>query len=310
MTPGNQILIETASGQRRRTTLQCLMDWIEVNGPQGVVGPAGPAGPAGAQGPQGPQGMLGALGVQGSVGPQGTTGPQGPTGPAGPPVLRLWYKSDTGVTTDGSGNVSQWNDQSGNGNHLVQATVTSRPPLVSGQIGGKPCVHFSQHFNIGGGNWVPRARFMRAQSAFTSNLPCTIFLVYRAPAFVSDDIAVGGIAVNCTVGSTAMWAGPPPGDPTKFQAYNGAINPLSVNAAVNTWHYAAIRFKSNSTIIRIDGVQVALGNSGALPASTFELATPWSNVAGFSGDIAEVRFYSGTADFTTVENAIKTYWGL
>ena len=34
--------------------------------------------------------------------------------------LKLWLKADTGVTVDGSGNVSSWADQSGNNNTAYQ----------------------------------------------------------------------------------------------------------------------------------------------------------------------------------------------
>jgi hypothetical protein len=52
---------------------------------------------------------------------------------ADPPTsgLQAWYKADTGVTTDGSGNVSQWNDQSGNNKHATQSTAGNQPLLSS-----------------------------------------------------------------------------------------------------------------------------------------------------------------------------------
>ena len=45
--------------------------------------------------------------------------------------LQGWFRADTGVTTI-SGDVSQWNDQSGNSNHATQiATANGRPNLSS-----------------------------------------------------------------------------------------------------------------------------------------------------------------------------------
>jgi hypothetical protein len=41
--------------------------------------------------------------------------------------LIAWYQADAGVSVDGSNNVSQLNDQSGNGHHLTQATASRRP---------------------------------------------------------------------------------------------------------------------------------------------------------------------------------------
>jgi len=46
--------------------------------------------------------------------------------------LDMWLKYDTGFTVDGSNAISQWDDQSGNGNNAVQATASFQPTLVSG----------------------------------------------------------------------------------------------------------------------------------------------------------------------------------
>lgn len=40
--------------------------------------------------------------------------------------LIAWYRADLGITLNGS-DVSQWDDQSGNGNNLVQATAANQP---------------------------------------------------------------------------------------------------------------------------------------------------------------------------------------
>lgn len=54
--------------------------------------------------------------------------------------LMAYYESDQGVTLDGSNNVSQWNDLSGNGAHLTQGTALSRPGYLPAGFGGKPAV--------------------------------------------------------------------------------------------------------------------------------------------------------------------------
>ncbi len=40
---------------------------------------------------------------------------------------KVWLRSDLGISLDGSGNVSAWADQSGNGNTVSQATSAQRP---------------------------------------------------------------------------------------------------------------------------------------------------------------------------------------
>jgi hypothetical protein len=55
--------------------------------------------------------------------------------------LVLWLKADAGVTLSG-GNVSQWNDFSGLGNNVSQATVSNQPALENAQFNFNPGLKF------------------------------------------------------------------------------------------------------------------------------------------------------------------------
>ena len=46
--------------------------------------------------------------------------------------LQLWLKADAGVTTNAAGGVTQWTDQSPNGNNAVQTSDVSAPQFVAG----------------------------------------------------------------------------------------------------------------------------------------------------------------------------------
>lgn len=46
------------------------------------------------------------------------------------PGLELWLSADSGVVTDGLGNISNWIDRSGNGNNAIQSTTTNQPLLL------------------------------------------------------------------------------------------------------------------------------------------------------------------------------------
>jgi hypothetical protein len=59
------------------------------------------------------------------------------------PGLVLWLDGSKGVTSDGSGNVSKWADQSGNANDAVQATTNRQPSLVTPGINGKAVIRFN-----------------------------------------------------------------------------------------------------------------------------------------------------------------------
>jgi hypothetical protein len=63
------------------------------------------------------------------------------------PELVLWLRADAGVTTDGSGNVTQWNDQSGYGHNAVNTLAVNQysapPTLAPGAANGMPAVNFN-----------------------------------------------------------------------------------------------------------------------------------------------------------------------
>lgn len=80
-------------------------------------------------------------------------GSASPTSPDALTGLYRWFKSDTGVTMDGSNRVSQWNDQSGNvGGDATQATTGNMPVYTAAVLDGYPSLRFtsasSQRLNL------------------------------------------------------------------------------------------------------------------------------------------------------------------
>ncbi len=58
-------------------------------------------------------------------------------------TLRLWLEADMGVVTNTEGQVSQWQDQSGNTNHADQTNTLRQPMLVAASgLGGRAAVRF------------------------------------------------------------------------------------------------------------------------------------------------------------------------
>lgn len=57
--------------------------------------------------------------------------------------LELWLRADAGVVTDGLGNVTQWQDQSGNTRHAAPGTNPNSPPSLSSNVfNGRPAIAF------------------------------------------------------------------------------------------------------------------------------------------------------------------------
>ncbi len=68
------------------------------------------------------------------------TGPPPPSSPV-TNGLQLWLRADAGVTVNAGGDVTNWADQSGNGNNAAQADANA-PLLVTNEVNGKPVLRF------------------------------------------------------------------------------------------------------------------------------------------------------------------------
>jgi hypothetical protein len=97
----------------------------------------------------------------GLLGVGGSGAPPPPFTPASLPGLIGWYKADAGVFSDAGitpatngGTIQQWNDQSGHGNNLLQATSASRPTYTTGALNSLPVID------------NPSAMFMQTNSSF------------------------------------------------------------------------------------------------------------------------------------------------
>src|SRR5215831_8015184 len=66
--------------------------------------------------------------------------------------LALWLAADSGVTTNASGLVSGWTDQSGQGHSASQASSGAQPAILAKQLNSLPVVHFTggQFFSLAG----------------------------------------------------------------------------------------------------------------------------------------------------------------
>ena len=64
--------------------------------------------------------------------------------PSQEPNLIQWNRKNTGITVTGSG-ISQWDDVSGNGNHLKQGTDANRPSKeANGSVLTDGLAHYMQ----------------------------------------------------------------------------------------------------------------------------------------------------------------------
>jgi hypothetical protein len=126
--------------------------------------------------------------------------------------LTVWLQSDRGVVLDASGNVSEWRDQSGRGNHAVQAAAGNRPTYVT--VDGRRAVR-TMSVAIGGTLRVmqipatadtdPHATLgMSIYAAYRSTSTAAFaYVLAKYPAVAADNNWILG--ANLTLATTAKF---------------------------------------------------------------------------------------------------------
>jgi len=199
-----------------------------------------------------------------------------PTSAAG---LALWFKADTGLVTDGSGNVSQWLDQSGNGNHASQTVMAAEPVLATNAINGQPVVRFNG-----------TSDYLSFPAVNTTNF--TVFIVYR----MTGHQAWGGPMVNRAAGEYGFELSSGTADTSVFQPH--LVESLGGQELANKTTGVGLSLPLGPTLQEWtsdyryfeDGLEQAVINGvGGWDVSGGRLGYAWSYM---SGDIAEVLVYN------------------
>lgn len=184
-------------------------------------------------------------------------------------------------------NVSAWADQSGTGNHALQATAAFQPLyLPSGGIKNLPFVAFD------GSNDYLRASFALAQ-------PVTLYAVLKPrtsqvfPETYLDGVVGNDMRFLDNTTDTLMFAG---------VGFDPAIT-----SAGTGWHWFECVYNgASSTLTRDDGV-TDTGNAGAASPNGVTLGAFGSVAAGWSDvDMTEIIIYNRT--LTAAEKtAVQSY---
>ncbi|APZ81842.1 D-alanyl-D-alanine carboxypeptidase [Erythrobacter phage vB_EliS_R6L] len=207
--------------------------------------------------------------------------------------LKAWYDAadfDSLTLRDGEF-VSQWDDKSGNGFHLVQATDANQPLFVDE---GKPRVRLPG---------FPRR--MTAPMTTTAQ-PITIVLV------CSTEQATGGVFVDATSSSNRVVVGALSGSSNDFVMWAGSGSgvpsygnqPAPFGLYVSTYNGA-------SSTARRNGAQVATGNPGPQSMTGITLGCRYSIERFLPGDVYEMLIYSGAlsaSDLAALEQYLMTKW--
>jgi hypothetical protein len=227
------------------------------------------------------------------------------------PNAALWIRADTGVTADGTGRVSQWNDMSGNANNLAQNTPAFQP-LLTTNAAGDPVVRFTS---------ISATNFMTAASApslaLTGDMSIIAAITYaRLNGGVDGDIVskTGGTAFNIPA-PFDYYAAPAS---VSFYRGNGAsfsVVPATSGPPVGTPCIMAVSETGEIVNHYINGKPAGTGVLGIPETSTGDAGNPLSIGARedlinrLTGDISELIVAStplSSGEMTLLANYIAT----
>lgn len=214
--------------------------------------------------------------------------------PASLTGLRSWYDASNAASiTSSGGAVSQWNDLSGNGYHLVQGTGANQPITGTTTINGLNVIVFSD-------DYMDAAIGDIAQ-------PTTVYFaghLTAAKSGVFDSTDSGGTKRNHVYVEETS---------TRWRMYAGTDVDSGDNAANVDYQGVAV-FNGASSALYINGVSIAASDVGSMNLSGFRLG--WNCVLtgaySYHGSFGEVAIQDAAASGTDLTNW-NTYcarWGL
>ena len=159
---------------------------------------------------------------------------------------RLWLDAAaiTGKVTGDA--ISQWDDQSGGGNHATQATAAKQPTYISDGIAGHPTVRFDGCDDT-----------MATPLSLTA-FGITVFVVYRVREF--NDLTASSFK-RVVSGSNNWLIGPYAGT---HKAYVGSFTPTSGAPAVNPFRTVLVTLRqasASSSFVYVNGALAGAGEN-------------------------------------------------
>lgn len=209
--------------------------------------------------------------------------------PASLSGLVAWYTGDAGVTDAGSGRVSDWADQSGNGWTASQGSGSFRPTTGVTTINSLNAIQFdNSHPDI------------LTTSGLTITMPVVVYIVTKIDtpsgyqAVFSGSVG-GDFAFGCWNGQVAI------GNNANPDLSSGTSFPSGANQFT-------LIFNGASSEIWQNGSQIGSGSATTSDATDLKMGVRGSNDAGVTGSIEEMFFGSGSTRDTNAESYLKTRW--
>lgn len=246
----------------------------------------------------------GAAGCLGKVSVFAT--PQPGVSPLQLPGLVAWYDASqiTGLS-DGEA-VAQWNDVSGNGNHLTQGTAGFRPIYKVSIVNGLPVVRFD-----GTDDKLTRSTLVAATTQVTA-----YFFVWKVDTtggnqqrFIDYDGTGERQAVDVLIATSViqLWAS----EFREHTSWSGDVNQL-VTVVIDG------SGDGSSSTIRIDGVALtpAAVDPGDFGLGSLRVGSAADGTIPLKGDLAELAIFGAksspysTTEITQMESYLASKWGI
>lgn len=226
------------------------------------------------------------------------------TSPYGVAGAVQWVKSDIGTFQDtaltipavaGSAPVGGWQDQTGLGNHMLQATAGARPTL---QLAQKNALASVRCDGV--------AQFLKAVYALPG--PYHLFLVINEIAWASNREVLAG-AVGDNFGITQRLSGASP----QLNIWNGTGTASPTNGPpIGTWSLWQVLMAGSNAHFKVNaGANFVLGGvaaAGGLCIGSHPNPSNYCNVE--FGEIIVYNVALSDADETTVRNALNARWAI
>ena len=180
-----------------------------------------------------------------------------------------WFRFNSGIT--GATTVSQWDDVTGNANHLKQATETNQPAL---QADGS--ILFDGIDN-----------YLRCDP-FTLNQPITVYILGKQITWSSgDDICDGNVGDTLLIQQTNAGASP------QLRLYAGAATGSNTDLGLDTYGVISAVFNGASSVLQINDETPITGDVGASNAGGFTLGARGTIVSAYSNiQVKEVILFA------------------
>lgn len=228
--------------------------------------------------------------------------------------LQLWLKADEGITLDGNGRVSQWDDMSGIGRHVTQSVSGQRPLYIASVQNNKPGVQF-----------VASRQDILESLTTTSIANCSVFTVLRVDNFDSTEDVYIAIAKGDDYGRCRFLYRNVT-QKVNTEVWGGFVNPTTINFDYSSTVFSIYGFVQQSANVilfkdssSVSGMYMVGGNQ--YPAAVQSTQQSYWGIGGSSqtgygnyytnSTICEVVIYNRDVtsnERTQITSYLKARW--